>query len=437
MQLNTIDRTKPPDFKLIDKISIIEPEFIRLDYGIPVYLIRAGKHELLRVDFIFDVPLDAAWFDTSPLIPQATNTMLLEGTKTHTAFELAEKLDFYGAYLNCETERHTSVVSLYTLSKYFENLLPLILDLLCFPIFPENELTNLLNKRKQSFEIENSRVENLARYTFFNALYGDKHPYGFMPKLLDFDSVTRTKIVDYFQQRYTPSNCRIIIAGNIKDEHISLLNKQFVLSNHNHEKLPLLDPLVYKALTQVDRKHFIVKNDSMQSAIRLGKALFNKLHPDYLEMKVVNTILGGYFGSRLMTNLREDKGLTYGIGSALTSTIIDGALIINTEVNADLYEPALNEIYAELHALRAQPVSDTELNLVRNYMMGEMLRVFDGAFSITDALRHVIDYDLDFSYFDQLIETIKTITPNRIQHLANQYLQSDSFVEVVAGKKVG
>jgi len=187
--------------------------------------------------------------------------------------------------------------------------------------------------------------------------------------------------------------------------------------------------------TTKQQKHFIEKLDAIQSAVRVGRLMFNKRNPDYFKFQVLNTILGGYFGSRLMANIREDKGYTYGIGSGLASLVNGGFFYISTEVGTDVTNDTLKEIYKEIKLLREELVDSDELETVRNYVLGQFLRSVDGPYSLADKFKAIWEYGLDYNYFENYFEAVKTITPEEVKALANTYLQEKDLIELVVGKK--
>ncbi|MGM0648758.1 MAG: M16 family metallopeptidase, partial [Bacteroidota bacterium] len=196
----------------------------------------------------------------------------------------------------------------------------------------------------------------------------------------------------------------------------------------------------YKALTQAvfptnKRRVLHIQHDNaVQSAIRLGLRLQNRTHPDFMELKILNTILGGYFGSRLMKNLREDKGLTYGVGSAIGSARQSGLWIIATEVGAEYTQKALSEIYKEINNLKTTLVSDQELQLIQHYLPGKILRALEKDFDKLDSFMELSDHQLPEDYYSSFLKAINNITADRIKELANQYLMFDDISEVVVGK---
>ena len=179
---------------------------------------------------------------------------------------------------------------------------------------------------------------------------------------------------------------------------------------------------------------FVEKENVTQSAIRLGKIIINKTHPDYHKLNVVNTILGGYFGSRLMKTIREKKGYTYGISSVLVSLKHAGYFVILSEVGTNVAKNTIADVITEIKKLRLEKISQQELDLVKNYMLGDLLRSFDGPFEISASFINIIDLGLDTNYYDKAIDAIRTITPDEIILIANKYLQEDILIKTIAGK---
>jgi predicted Zn-dependent peptidase len=184
-----------------------------------------------------------------------------------------------------------------------------------------------------------------------------------------------------------------------------------------------------------EEKKMVKKPESVQSSIRIGRKLFTKKHPDFFKLFVLNTIFGGYFGSRLMSNIREEKGYTYGIHSVLDSKINEGSLYITTEVGSDVCDAAIAEIYKEMKRLRDEPVEPDELKLVRSYLLGSILAGIDGPFKTAGTVKGMIAFGLEMDYFYQLVATIKTVTPSELQECANKYFQQKDFCEMVVGNR--
>jgi zinc protease len=423
------ERTKAPEFKQIDKIAIQEAIPHTLKNGIPLYSINSGSQEILKIEFLFEA---GPRYQKAPLIANAVNNLISEGTKNRAASEIAEFIDYYGAFLQAEAGKDNASVVLYTLNKHLAKVLPLVKEILSEAVFPISELSLFIKNNKQKYQVENQKVDNLARRHFLNMLFGGNNYYGYYLKESDYDNLNRADLLEFYKQRYSPAYCTIIAAGLITDEVIDTITEIFGSSWGQVDaglpaKMDLMPPL--------EKSKLVEKKDALQSAIRIGRPLFNKTHSDFPGMQVLNTILGGYFGSRLMANIREDKGYTYGIGSGIVSLKDAGYFFISTEVGVDVCQNAIDEINKEIGRLRDSLVPENELSLVRNYMMGVFLKNVDGPFSLADRFKSIYEYGLGYEYYDRMFETIKKITPEEIRALANKYLQQEDLLELVAGKK--
>ncbi len=429
--MQTLNRKIQPGFKTIDKIKIIKAEEHLFNNNVSLYTINAGLQDVVKVDFLFSIPMQL-WYKNNPLIAPAANLMLQDGTKNLTSVEIAEKLDFYGAFLHLNTNKDYSTVTLFSLNKYLPKTLKIIEDIIKNSVFPQKEFEIFIQKKKQQFIVENEKVKTLASRKFSQVLFGENHPYGKVEQLKDYNNLTTRQLYEFYNSLYVAKNCKIIASGKINKDIIKLFDNCFGRNDWDTQFNIKANNFEIKPSNQ--KTHLILKDDSLQSAIRIGKPLFNKLHPDYTGMQVLNTVLGGYFGSRLMSNIREDKGYTYGIGSFIASLKNAGYFAIATEVGTDVCKNAIKEIYFEIKKIRNELIPENELNLVKNYILGEMLRIFDGPFALAESFRSILEYNLDYSYFDKFIDTVKNITSEELHNLANKYLDEDSMLEAIAGK---
>ena len=423
-------RSIPPPLKEITDFSFKHVEKRKLDNGIPVYILNAGVQDLLKVELLFRNPA----FDASqPLLHSAVNRLLSEGTSKHSAQQLAEMVDYYGAYYETEQSADISSVVLHTLNKHFEKTLPVIHEIITDASFPERELAVYQQNNKQRLVVENEKVGSLGRRKFSEIIFGPSHGYGYFIKLDDYDKLSRDVLKNFHSAQYVGNHCEIIISGKVDDGIFMTLNK--ILGKTDWIRGNGVSPSVTSFQPSAQKLKYIEKEDAIQSAIRIGRPLFNKTHPDYAGMQVLNTLLGGYFGSRLMKNIREDKGYTYGIGSAAVSMINGGYFFIASEVGADVCLPALDEVYREIEILKTEPIPAEELQMVKNYMLGSFLKSIDGAFNLADRWKGIMLYNLDYDYYTRFIHTVKSITPEEIMHLALRYLDRESLYELVVGKK--
>ena len=425
-----IDRTTAPEFKTIDKIDIIKANEQFLDNGVPVYTINAGSQELTKVEFVFTAGM---YYQNRTLLASTANTLLEAGTTKRNALQLSEHIDFFGSFLELEVGQDYASITIYSLNKYLNESLAFVEEILKDSVFPQSEIDIHLANKKQKHQINSQKVSHLARRKFSELLFGAQHPYGIDAKTEDFDTLKQADILNFYKNHYSFKNCFIVVAGNLPKDVLSVLNTHFGKDNWGSASLTKSIPVAINTTKQ--QKHLVEKSDAIQSAIRVGRVLFNKTHEDYFKFKVLNTILGGYFGSRLMANIREDKGYTYGIGSGLTSLVKSGYFYISTEVGSDVTKNALEEIYKEIKLLRDELVSTEELETVRNYILGQFLRSVDGPFALAEKFIGVKEFGLDYNYYSNYFASVKNVTPKDLRDLANKYLQEKDLIECVAGKQ--
>jgi zinc protease len=423
-----LNRTITPEFRQVNDINFLEPQKQHLDNGIPVFTINAGKQDLVRIELIFE---NVNWNVEQPLQAIAVNHLINNGTNTLTAKDIAEKVDYYGAFLQTEYGADQSSVKVYTLNKHLSSVLPILRSILMESIFPEHELAIFAQNQKQSLQVNLQKNDFLARKHFAHALFGNS-TYGSDIQLSDYDAVKREDLLEYFHAAYKPENCTIFVAGKFGQSEFDLLNQTF---GKNWENKGSSEINSFQFTAEGAGELFIEKPEAVQSAIRMGRRSINRTHADFAGLQVLNCLLGGYFGSRLMANIREDKGYTYGIGSAVVSLRDAGYFFIATEVGADVCTAALTEIEKEINLLKTDLVESPELDLVRNYMLGSMLGSLENAFSHIDKFKNVYYSKLDYQYYQDYINIVKTISPEEILELAGRYLNFDNFTKVIVGKK--
>ncbi len=421
-----LDRLQAPDFKQIEDITFIKAKKHLLDNGIPVFEINAGEQELVRIEFIFQ---NSAWSIDKPIMPSVTNGMLTEGTHALSSAQIAAKIDYYGAFFQPDFSYDHSSLTLYSLNKYVSNTLPIIKEMLTGSIFPDKELETLLRNQKQRLKVGLEKNDVIARRAFLAALFGDSL-YGYANQLEDYDGVKKDNLMAYYQQVYHPSNCTIVVSGKITQNILKSISDLFG-NWHNEQSVTSFEV----AFTSSKEKlHYIEKEDALQSAIRIGMPNINRIHPDYMTLQILNTVFGGYFGSRLMNNIREDKGYTYGIGSGMASLQKAGYFFIASEVGADVCQATLTEIEKEINILKTDLIPVEELALVKNYLMGSLLGSLENAFSHADKFKSLYFYGLDYDYYDKYIKTVKNIQPEELKVMANKYWDYNEFYKVIVGK---
>ena len=420
-------KVSPPIKDAIDyHISLKKPEIFKLDNGVTVYNIHAGTERVVQLEWVFKA---GNWYEKKNNVAAAANFLLKNGTTKHNAYEINEFVDFYGAYLNRTCYNETASITLHCLSHHLEQLLPMVREILTDAVLPDQELQIFKQNMKQKLSVNLRKCDFVAGRKIDALLFGEKHPYGIYSELADYDALNREELLEHYHHYYRNGYCTVFSAGILPDNYAVLMNQYFGDLPLNTR---LLEEVEHDIIKDPQQKWNILNDpDGVQAAIRIARPFPTRKHPDFPKVQVLNAVFGGFFGSRLMTNIREDKGYTYGIYSFLVNHIHAGAWMISTEAGRDVAAATVHEVYHEMQQLREKPVDQEELLLVKNYLIGTLLGDLDGPFQIIGRWKNLILNDLDERFFYHSVDTIKTIGSKELQELANQYLQPDQFHELV------
>ena len=420
-------RITPPIKDPVELNLELKPyEHFSLDNGVPVYTINAGAQEVVQVELVFYA---GNWFEQNRSVAAATNFLLKNGTSKRTAFQINEDFEYYGAYCNRACYNETAVVNVSALSKQLPYLLPVIKEMITAAIFPEEELKIYKQNSKQRLSVSLQKSDFVATRLSDAYVYGEEHPYGKYTNAEDIDALDTGMLKQYYLQYYLNGHCVIFVSGKPPDDLKEQLNAAFgklTLSKPTFTVNPI-------SVSVATEKKYRIINDpkGVQGSIRLIRPFPNRHHPDFMKVMVLNTLFGGFFGSRLMSNIREDKGYTYGIHSYVQNHLQQSAWLISTEAGKDVCEATITEVYKEMQLLREELVNEEELMLVRNYLMGTILGDLDGPFQIMGRWKNLLLNNLDKNYFYQSVNTIKTISAEELRELAKKYLVPEDFYELV------
>ncbi len=406
-------------------ISLKKPEQFKLDNGVEVYSVQAGTEEVVQIEWVFKA---GNWYEKQKNVSSATNFLIKNGTAQKSAYEINEFVDFYGAYLNRTCYNETAVVSLHCLTRQLEKILPIVQEIFLEAVFPESELSIYKQNMKQRLAVNLQKCDFIAGSKIDELLFGIKHPYGVYSELTDYDVIEQEHVKQYYDQFYRNGHCTIFSAGILPSNYQALLNTFFGTLPLNQS---VLEKQVHLVEPAVQKKWNVINDENgVQGAIRIARPFPTRHHPDFPKVQVLNALFGGFFGSRLMNNIREDKGYTYGIYSFLVNHVHAGAWMISTEAGRDVCEATITEVYHEMEQLRNGDIDQEELLLVKNYLIGTLLGDLDGPFQIIGRWKNLILNGLDDSFFYNSVNTIKNISSEELKELAKKYLNPEEFYEL-------
>lgn len=426
----SLDRKIAPEIKEpIDfKISLPLVQKATLKNGVDVYYLDMGTEEAIQISWMFYA---GSWNEDKKSQAGATNFMLKNGTSEKSAFEINEFFEYYGAYLNRTCYTETADLTLHTLNKHVSVLLPEVSKLIMDAVFPEEELALFKQNSVQRLKVNLTKSDFVAGRLIDALIYGEEHPYGRYNNAEDYTALTREDLVSFYEKNYKQGYCAIFLAGKLPKGILEELDQHFgslPFKNHREYKTTR----IYRPTPAEQKKHLIINDEKgVQAAIRIARPFPDRSNPDFQPALLLNTLFGGFFGSRLMANIREEKGYTYGIYSYIQNHLGETAWMVSTEAGRDVAEATVEEVYKEMKLLCEEPVDDEELLTTKNYMIGSILGDLDGAFQVMARWRNLLLNNLDEQYFYTSLQTIKNASPEYLMELANKYLKPEAFHELV------
>lgn len=423
-----LDRTKAPEIHEIEAVTLQVAEVSHLSNGARLHYIKSETQPVIRLDFVFKA---GKWYEEQVGVADLTGKMLFEGSMNYTAKHIAEKVAYYGASFENNHGYDRSEFTLYCLSKYVRELLPLVLDVLQNPVFPTEEFELLRKRDIQNLKVQRQKNNYLATHSFTKLVYGDTHPYVYGLDEHVLDTIAKGELENFYKSRYSTDQLEVFACGAIDDELEKLLEQEISTLHLSGAPAELK---VKNAGVEKD-EDFVLMPESLQSSIRIGKQFPLIGHEDYHKLVVLNEILGGYFGSRLMRNIREDKGYTYGIYSAISPKEQDSLFFVGTDVNYQVTDKTIGEIHKEIKLLQEELVPEDELQTVKSYMLGKFLNDIATIFEQCDRYKRIVLHKLPYEHYNNYISTIRGVTAEELQALANQYIKLEGLKTAIAGKR--
>ena len=418
--------TVPPQIHPITQLKLPVYETLHLANGMPLYTLIGGSEPVMKVEIVFRA---GSWHEKKPGVAEFMAAMLSEGTQKMTSVELAEFIESRGATLQTRGGVDTVRIRLFTLTRFLPELIEVLTDVINIPLFDDNELKVYAQNKLERLKIDLKKNEVLAYRYLTDAMYGSSHPYGRNVKPEDYIEITSEDLLSHHHAHIHPQRGMIFVAGSFGAKEIDLI--QHTLGQWSSHHPNGLTPGIKPPVVRRPGLHEVDGPQTHQAAIRIGRDLFPAHHPDYPAMFVLNTILGGFFGSRLMTEIRENMGMTYGIYSGLDSFAEDGCIYISTETATENVQKVIDGIYNEVNKLQQELISAEELQMARNYIMGHLMTQLDGAFSSLDFIKSMKIEGLENEHFTDLINVIQYISPTELQVLAKKYLDLENWATIV------
>jgi predicted Zn-dependent peptidase len=418
-----LDRKVAPGYLRNTSFDLIQPQKKRLPNGIDLFMVRGGSQEVLRIELLFKA---GRWFEKKWGTSYFSSHLLTKGTRKKNSFEIAQVFDQFGAHLEVSSGLDHISVSLYSLTKNLAPVLELLSEIVQEPVFPQKEIGQAKSIYIQNLKVNNEKTSFLASKHFRKSVFGQEHPYGKELEEEDIARLQQEDLSDHFNTFF--GEVAVFVSGKIEPAGEAQIVD--VLSDWKTGKA---GPVTHPApALQPFRKH-IEKKDSVQSSVRMGRSSILRSHPDYAHVMFISHILGGYFGSRLMKNIREEKGLTYGIYASLHPMKYGSYLVIGADVNKENVRLTFEEIRKEMKRLCDTPISSDELETARNHFIGSLQSELTTPFAHADKLRSIYLYGLSSDYYQQMITTIENISPEVILRNSALYFNEEDFFEIAVG----
>lgn len=421
-----INRKEGPIIQNSFDLSIKNVSELDLSNGLKIIELNSGTQEIIKLELV----LKAGRVNEKKVAAaKAAIRLLREGSSDYTASDLANKFDFYGASVRLSTGMEYSSVSLVCMTRFFNDIFPIWLNMLLSPIYDLSEVEKYIQIESQKLTNQLSKNDVTSYRVFTEKLFTSEHPYGYNTEPEDILNLKKQDIQKYYDEEINFERGFVFLSGHYPESIRQKIIKSFeaISKPSSQGEVKYFDPQQAIGLLNINT------DNELQASIKIGKLLFNRKHEDYNAFSFMNTILGGYFGSRLMKNIREEKGYTYGIYSLVESWNHGGFFYISADVGKDLTEPTQVEIMKEINILKNELVDEEELSMVKNYLMGQSLNLIDGPFATSQLIKSLYTKNLDIEDFHNHIKSIKDMNAKKVQKMAEKYLNENSLLTVLVG----
>ncbi len=424
-----VDRAQKPAPDPAPAAAFPDYQTYTLKNGLKVFVIEDDRKPTLALRLIIK---SGSVEDGSKIgISGFTAGLLNRGTTTRDAAQFAQECDYIGLRLEAAAGADAISVGAGGLTKYTDKILALFADALLHPTFPAEQLAKEQKKALSKLASEKQEPGALLDKLQGKVLFGE-HPYGAYSTPESVQAITRDDLVAYHKTYFVPNNASLAIVGDVKGADILPLLEKALADWQPHEvpqpKLPALPEM--KGVTI----HLVNRPGSVQSNFAITQPGPARNTPDTVELNVVNATLGGGFSGRLFQNLREKHGWTYGAYSAFGLNKLGGSFEASAETRNEVTGPAIAETLAEIKRLRDEPVPDAELELQRQYNIGNYLLSLENAARTAQRVQDIDLYGLPADFYKRYAKRMEGVTPSIAQQLAQHYLSLENTAIVVVGE---
>ncbi len=427
-----LDRTIQPKLSPLGDFVLPVPEDSTFSNNIPVSVLNVGGQDIVRVDIVINA---GKMHQEKLLVSYFTGMMLKEGTSTMSRQDIAEKLDFYGSWMVVQSTTIYTCVTLFSLNKYLKESMDIVVAAITDSQFPDEQLDKFRQIQYHQWLVNNEKVEVMSNRAFHSNFFGSEHICGKYADDADYNQLTSDDLKHFFRKHYNSGNCRIYLSGMVTDKVVADVERLVGTTSWGQ----ISEPTRYIPQTVCktsEKRVFVEKKDATQSAVKMGKMLIPRKHPDYAKLRLLMSLFGGSFSSRLMSNIREDKGYTYGINASYMHVPDASYMLISSECDNQYVEPLIAEVYKEMALLRDVKIEEDELRQVKNYLQGDMMRTYEDPLTMMGAYISMDYNNVGRAHLARCFNEANAATTEELHLLAQKYFTEDGFLEAIAGKKL-
>ncbi len=424
------EKELPPEGGTPKGFNLPEKEVFTLENGLSGVLIPWGSIPKATIQFVVKTGNvnegpDEVW------LSDVTGDLMKEGSTFKNGDQIADEIASMGGDLNIGVGNHTTTLTANVLYEYVPDAIQLIGQVLTSPSFPEEELDRLINDRKRQLSVSKTQPSPQAYEQFYAAIYPD-HAYGRMfPTDEMLDNYSIEKLKEFYEANFGAKRTTVYVAGNFNGTETKKAIEEVMSDWQEGQEAnyPIAEPVTANNIEMIDRA------DAPQSTLIVGLPVPDPSHPDYIAFDITNSLLGGSFGSRITSNIREDKGYTYSPFSTITDRYKSAIWYEKADVTTDVTGASLREITKEIYRLQEEPPTEEELNGIKNYEAGIYVLQNSTPGGIIGQLSYLDTYDLPETFLTEKVKSIYAVTPEQVSELVKKHIRPEDMTLVIVGDK--